>query len=135
MSLSTEVQHALTDYFRGHPKVLSAWMFGSHATGQSRADSDVDLAILAESALGWEELSAMYVDLMPILSTDHIDIVELIKAPPILAFEAISGQELTRRDLYAHLDFVSLTSRRYADVCHSLESQMAARAELGCPRD
>ena len=110
-------------------------MFGSHATGQSRADSDVDLAILAESALGWEELSAMYVDLMPILSTDHIDIVELIKAPLILAFEAISGQELTRRDPHAHLDFVSLTSRRYANVCHSLESQMAARAELGCPRD
>ena len=53
------------------------------------------------------------------------DIVELIKAPPILAFEAISGQELTRRDPHAHLDFVSLTSRRYANVCHSLESQMA----------
>jgi len=126
LSLSSEVVKTLAEYFRGHPKVSSAWLFGSQSSGQARPDSDVDLAILTRGALGWEELSAMYVDLMPILNTDRIDIVELSKAPVILAFEAISGQELCRRDQQAHLDFVSLTSRRYADVCHRLERQISA---------
>ncbi len=127
MSLSTEVLQALSDYFCASLKVQSAWLFGSHFNGRAQADSDVDLAILAAAPLGWEELSQIYTDLMPILDTDSIDIVELRKAPPILAFEAISGKELCRRDLLAHLDFVSLTSRRLEDAALTLSAQLALR--------
>ncbi len=128
MSLSAETRQALSQYFRHHPNVLSAWLFGSQASGRARPDSDVDLAILTRAPLSWDELSAFYVELTELLNRDRVDLVELIKAPPVLAFEALCGEELCRNDLPAHLDFVSLTSRRYADVMQHLERQNRYRA-------
>lgn len=130
LSLSTETLRDLSGYFSKHPSILSAWLFGSQASGRARPDSDVDLAVLTRAPLGWNDLSTLYVDLMALLDRDRIDIVELLKAPPILAFEAISGRELCRKDLQAHLDFVSLTSRRYAEVMQRLDRQNEERASL-----
>ncbi|MBI3929761.1 MAG: nucleotidyltransferase domain-containing protein [Armatimonadetes bacterium] len=34
------------DIIRGYPEILALYLFGSHARGQARPDSDVDLAVL-----------------------------------------------------------------------------------------
>ena len=36
----------LADIFRRYPGILAVYLFGSHALGRARPDSDVDLAIL-----------------------------------------------------------------------------------------
>ena len=40
---------ALSDWARGEPSVLKAWVFGSRAKGSARQESDLDVAVFLES--------------------------------------------------------------------------------------
>lgn len=97
------------------PKISSAWLFGSQARGAARPDSDVDIAVLLSAPLTTEETIGLSAELSWELKEDHVDLVILNGASPILAFEAISGVNLLCRDRAFQAEFFSLICRLYED--------------------
>jgi predicted nucleotidyltransferase len=63
--------------------------FGSTVTGRARADSDVDIAVLAERELSLEDQERVVIDLAGRhgFPEDAIDLVDLRAAPPLLRRE------------------------------------------------
>ena len=89
-------------------------LFGSAASGRARPRSDVDVAVLNR---GGADLDALFLALAPRLKTDRLDLVDLRRAGPLLAFEvARSGVVLFERSPGVFRQFQSLASRRYADT-------------------
>ena len=71
----------IAEYFKTQP-VLKAWLFGSFARGEQRADSDVDILIVPDKMVGLFKLSGMKLDLQDIL---HLR-VDLVTEKGLLQF-------------------------------------------------
>lgn len=96
------------------PDLQLVILFGSAARGRTRTTSDVDVAVRCDGAA---DLDALFVALAPRLKTDRLDLVDLLRAGPLLAFEvARSGRLLFERTPGLFHQFQSLASRRYADT-------------------
>ena len=114
----------LGDLPKSVPDLRLLVLFGSAAKGQAGAKSDLDLAVLCE---GPADLDALYLALAPRLRTDRLDLVDLRRAGPILAFEvARSGRPLFQKSPGLFRQFQSLASRRYADTKKLREAQRRA---------
>jgi predicted nucleotidyltransferase len=88
-------------------------LFGSVAAGRARAGSDIDLAVLVDGP-GFEELR---VETMRLLRTERLDVVDLRRAPPVLAMAVVkTGVVLHQRPQSAFARFAALTLRRYEDT-------------------
>jgi hypothetical protein len=99
-------------------------LFGSTGTDRHRARSDVDLAI---RCTGPADLDALHLALAPRAGTDRLDLVDLRRAGPLLAFEvARSGRLLFERRAGAFREFQSLASRRYCDTAKLRAAQKRA---------
>ena len=97
------------------PELVAAWAFGSAQDGTVDPGSDVDIAVLFESAPSLDTQIALLAELQEALQFEDIDLVVLNDANPILRFEAISGRPLFCRDLERRAGFASLTAREYED--------------------
>jgi predicted nucleotidyltransferase len=83
----------LHDVFARYPEVAGAWLFGSHARGTARSDSDVDLAVDPANP----EARARKLDLLADLvgaGFDDVDLVVLDREDPVLRWEAIGANRL-----------------------------------------
>ena len=90
----------------------------------ARRDSDIDIAVRCE---GPADLDALYGAIATRLHADPIDLVDLLRAGPLLAFEiARSGQLLFERRPGAFRAFQSLASRRYCDTAKLRHAQRRA---------
>jgi uncharacterized protein len=99
-------------------------LFGSAATGRARPSSDLDLAVLCE---GPADLDALYVALAARFRTDRLDLVDLRRVGPLLAFQiARAGLVLFERSPGLFRQFQSLAARRYADTRRLREAQRRA---------
>ncbi len=118
------LRERLRDLPESVPGLQLLVLFGSAAKGRRGAKSDLDLAVLCE---GSSDLDALYLALAPRLRTDRLDLVDLRRAGPILAFEvARSGLLLFERSPGLFRQFQSLASRRYADTRKLREAQRRA---------
>lgn len=89
-------------------------LFGSAAKGRTRRGSDLDLGVWCDGAA---DLDAIYLALAPRLGTDRLDLADLRRAGPLLAFEvARTGRLLYERRPGAFRQFQSLAARRYWDT-------------------
>lgn len=96
------------------PELELLVLFGSVARGRATPRSDLDLAVACEEAA---DLDALYLALAPRLGTDRVDLVDLRRADPLLAFEvARHGHLLFERRPGLFREFQSLASRRYCDT-------------------
>jgi predicted nucleotidyltransferase len=92
--------------------VRLAYLFGSLAQGDE--GKDVDLALLTPKEKRPYRLRPI---LTAHLGTERLDIVDLRRAPPVLAFEIISeGQCLYAYDDEIQLQFELRTLRQYKDT-------------------
>ncbi len=99
-------------------------LFGSAATGRTRPSSDLDLAVRCE---GPADLDALYVVLAPRFRTDRLDLVDLRRGGPLLAFQiARAGLVLFERSAGLFREFQSLAARRYADTRKLRQAQRRA---------
>ena len=88
--------------------------FGSTVEGRAIRESDVDVAVLCD---GPADLDRLFLVLAPELRTARLDLVDLRRAGPLLAFEvARKGRLLFERRPGAFHAFQSLASRRYCDT-------------------
>lgn len=86
-------------------------LFGSRASGQERPSSDVDLGILGG------DVGVLAVEIIRLLGTDRVDVVDLARASPLLAMAVARGGRVLHEDKAGvFASFVSLAVRRYHDT-------------------
>ena len=119
-----EIAARLQDLPQAMPDLELVVLFGSRATGRARAGSDLDLAVRCTNPVDLEQL---YLALAPRLGSDHLDLVDLRRAGPLLAFEvARSGHVLFEKRPGVFREFQSLAARRYCDTAKLRRAQRRA---------
>ncbi len=114
----------LADLGQVQPRVELVVLFGSAARGRARPRSDLDIAVRANEPA---DLDALYLVLAPRLGTDRLDLVDLRRAGPVLAFEvARHGRLLFERSPGMFRGFQALASRRYCDTAKLRRAQERA---------
>lgn len=83
----------LRDVFARYPEVAGAWLFGSHARGGARPDSDVDLAVDPATPGARARKLDLLADLVG-AGFEDVDLVVLDHDDPVLRWEAIGANRL-----------------------------------------
>lgn len=83
----------LHDVFARYPEVAGAWLFGSHARGTARPDSDVDLAVDPATPGARARKLDLLADLVG-AGFEDVDLVVLDREDPVLRWEAIGPNRL-----------------------------------------
>jgi uncharacterized protein len=102
------------------PEIQAAFLFGSHATGRARTDSDVDVAVLLDSECAEADartrLRRMLEGFAAHIAADRLDLVVLNDAPPALAFQVLKHGKLAfERDRTTLHRFRVRTYTRHSD--------------------
>jgi len=119
---------ALAERLGRFDEVLFALLFGSHARGESRPDSDIDLAVFVSPALSPEERWKLRLRLHATLEDlGTLDVVVLNDAPALLAHRALQGRPVLVRDRVAYTRFFVRTVARSEDERHYRQIHQAAR--------
>ena len=119
-----QIAERLADLPVERPEIAVVVLFGSAARNRVHRGSDVDIAVGCE---GPADLDALYAAIARRLHADPIDLVDLTRAGPLLAFEiARSGQLLFERRHGAFREFQALASRRYCDTAKLRQAQHRA---------
>ena len=107
----------IEEFFTKEGNVIAAYLFGSHAVGTSREDSDVDIAVLFEqmpdNALDYRIEKSM--ELERILKKE-VDLIIMNNSPLILQFQVIKeGQILYEMDADKRATYQMHFLSRYYD--------------------
>ena len=113
-------------------EVLDAYLFGSHARGQARPRSDVDVAVYIDEGRArdgvWGYRAQLATELMGALRTNDVDVVVLNRAPILLYHRVLrDGVRLFSRDLRATTTRAGQALSRYFDFLPQLDKMDAAR--------
>ena len=140
-AMITDAQRSmLAEYFSTQP-VDAVYLFGSQATGTSRADSDLDLGVLFAAGIDRSRRFDLRLEFMSEAGKmtghpDQVDVVDLEHAPIPLRFAAIyPRQEVVVRDRNRRTLFEADTMTRYFDevyyVRENTEVSLASFARGG----
>ena len=109
-----------------YPTVEAAYLFGSHAQGHARSDSDVDVGLVGPR----DVLRACRIDMLADLTAEGVDRVDLVLlegADPVVRFEAVRQNRLIHaRPGFDHGGYFSRTVREYFDLEPYLRVQRQA---------
>jgi predicted nucleotidyltransferase len=99
-------------------------LFGSSVHGVRHPESDLDLAFLFDQPA---EILPLTNEVIRLLHTDQVDVVDLRQASPLLAFSiARGGRLLYERAPGLYHNFYSLSFRRYVDTAKLRDAQAEA---------
>jgi predicted nucleotidyltransferase len=110
------VQHILDSV----PDVIAVYQFGSTARGETRPESDVDIAVLASSPIQAQRRFEIEQELANRLHRD-VDLVDLREASTVMRMQVLSTgrclesrNDLARRqfEMYAYSDYARLNEER-----------------------
>jgi len=110
-------------------EIQAAYVFGSVASGRTRPDSDVDVAVLtARRARRADTLKyrlSLMADLGSALGRPDVEVVLLDEAPPLLAHRILSrGKLVYERSRSARVRFQVDTANRYLDLMPMFETHI-----------
>ena len=86
--MDLERKNRLGAVFARFPEIELVYLFGSHAQGTARRDSDLDLAVSAES----DDYAGLKLDLLEQLAAvrfENVDISFFQRATPLLRFQMV----------------------------------------------
>lgn len=113
------------------PAIRLLYIFGSHARGNARLDSDLDLAVLAGAAMDPIQLFAARQTLELALRMD-VDLVDLAAANTVLRLEVVrNGTLLHQRSAEQALQFEAQVLGEYAEWMDATRSLRAAIHQRG----
>jgi predicted nucleotidyltransferase len=93
-------------------------LHGSYATDKIRRGSDLDIALLGEKPIEFEELSAIYSDLAEVFGDDpqrELDIKSLHKADPLFCYQVAKDSQLLYGDITDFNEFRAYAFSNYFD--------------------
>lgn len=119
----------LNAVFGGFPEIELVYLYGSHASGLQRPDSDLDLAVSAPLA-DFPELKLDLLGLLALRKTENVDVAFFQQSTPLLRFQMVRCNRL----LYCRpdVDAGTLFSRclnEYFDLEPTLRVQRDAYKE------
>ncbi len=123
MPSADEIRERLTPLFRdkGLRFVL---LFGSSVTGRAHRHSDIDLAFFFDEDV---DILALTNNVIRLLHTDDVDVIDLRHASPLLRFSAArNGRLLYERSQGEFNSYFSLAFRRYVDTKKLRDMQATA---------
>ena len=92
-------------------------LFGSSATGKTHKESDIDVAYLAKKDLELSEEARLIIELMPILKSQSVDLVNIHLAPPLLLYAiADHGKVLYQADPLNFYELQAYAFKRYVEA-------------------
>lgn len=113
------------------PEAEAIYLFGSHADGRARADSDLDLAVLDAAPMAPLRRFERQRELSALLGRD-VDLVDLYTAGTVLKLEVVTrGERLYRRDADRTLDFEARVLGEYAEFMDATRDLFDAVRERG----
>jgi len=104
------------------PDVVAVYLFGSAVSGQMHSESDIDMAVLADSPIDPEQLWKLAQDIAAMLNME-IDLVDLRQASTVMRMQVVqNGKRLYCRDQaasdafedFVFSDFARLNEERSA---------------------
>ncbi|MBF7083418.1 nucleotidyltransferase domain-containing protein [Desulfallas sp. Bu1-1] len=102
--------------------IVTVYLFGSHARGNNRCTSDIDLAVLLDQNISpgkyFEKKLHLLAQATETLKTDEVDLVILNEAPVSLAYQIIRDGRVLYQKKGAkgqRVAFQTLTCDRYFD--------------------
>lgn len=127
----SDVVDRVAGVLRADPRVQLVYAFGSAVHGTAGPLSDVDVAVLADPLLTWDEergLRARIAEVAPV-----VDLLILNHAPPALRFEVITGGRCVfARDARGQAEFEITSLSRFLDyqpVRRVQQAYLRARVE------
>ena len=131
MESQSALRSALRAFFESRDEVLEAYLFGSAATGSVQLHSDVDVAVYLREPPPEASVFGYAADLtaavMRALRTNHVDVVVLNDAPPLLYHRVLcDGTRILSRDLRATTTREGQALSRYCDFVPQLAKIDAA---------
>ncbi len=101
MGRNMNVERVVAHLLAGLPDLMAVYVFGSQATGEAHADSDLDLAVLAagpvDPLLLWQ-LSGELADVVGV----PVDLLDLRAASTVMQYQVITtGRRLWNKDSQA----------------------------------
>jgi predicted nucleotidyltransferase len=93
-------------------------LHGSYATDKMKTGSDLDIALLGEKLIEFEELLAIHNDLAEIFGDDllrELDIKSLHKADPLFRYQVAKDSQLLYGDLTDFNEFKAYAFSNYFD--------------------
>jgi uncharacterized protein len=121
------MKRELTDFFSRQPDIRLAMLFGSAASGRLQAQSDVDIAVLANAALNAERKVEL-MGAIALLCGRPVDLVDLRTAGQPLLGNIVQGTRLKgSTDLLAQLAYRSVIER--SDFLPLIERGLAQRRQ------
>ncbi|HEX2162778.1 MAG TPA: nucleotidyltransferase domain-containing protein [Thermoanaerobaculia bacterium] len=99
----------------GDPRIVGLYLFGSQATGETHARSDVDLGVLFREEIGLDEVIRLESRFEERLGRS-VDLVDLGTCNAYLALAAVRGERIFERDTTVCDLFDLYVLRRAADL-------------------
>ncbi len=130
MELTDGARIELEGVFAKYPEVLAVYLFGSHATGRARRDSDVDLAVVSTPLA---DARSRRLDILADLAHagfDNVDLSFLDRGDVVLCHEAVRlNRVLFERPEFDRGAWYSRVVRMYLDFVPYLRTQRQALKE------
>jgi predicted nucleotidyltransferase len=95
-------------------RITMAFLFGSYAKGNARADSDLDIAVYLKEPYQKKWISEIWGQVESIAGKE-VDLIILNNAPATICWSAIRGRQLTIKDQKKYLEFMLDCSREAED--------------------
>ncbi|MCF8012150.1 MAG: nucleotidyltransferase domain-containing protein [Clostridiales bacterium] len=117
---AAEIKEKIKKHLEMQPDISAAYIFGSMAKGNTRKDSDIDVALLfvpnKEKMERFERRLELGIDLEKITSR-QVDIVDLENAPLVLQYQIRKyGILFLEKDHRYRVKFEVSSRRRYFDM-------------------
>lgn len=128
MQLTKQQKTQLAITLKRNPDVIAAFLFGSQIRGTTGPLSDVDIGLLVHPDISSTRrarlMKTLFIDCALLLNTDHIDLIDLLDAPPALRYRILTENEpLFLKDRRTFYRFHYQTIQAYEDFRPHLEAQ------------
>jgi len=117
-----EIREILKEYFRKHPEIEVAYIFGSTVQGRTSAFSDIDIAVILDSqqvnkkSYRYGYKAEILTDLIKVLKTNNVDLVILNESNCLLGHRVLYfGNLIYCKNEKKRIQFQINTINKYND--------------------
>ncbi len=118
-------------FFKNHPEVIFAYIFGGAVKGRRSLLSDLDIAVYVKNPKKFDYLQ-FYAEITEFLKTDEVDLVVLNNAPLTLSGRILQSKKILIDNApFIRHKFESLIIRKFLDFQYRERQYLKERLKIG----